>query len=71
MFILMQKNHREVYIERYSRRMLVAWSIAIFHVTKHTYILWAYIYISKIIPDCKILCMKLLHDTKCNRGDEK
>ena len=33
----MQKNHREVYTERYSRRMLVAWSIAIFHVTKHTY----------------------------------
>ena len=33
----MKKNHREVYIERYSRRMLVAWSIAIFHVTKHTY----------------------------------
>ena len=33
----MKKNHREVYIERYLRRMLVAWSIAIFHVTKHTY----------------------------------
>ena len=70
MFILMQKNHRQVCIERYSRRMLVAWSIAIFHVTKCTCIMGLHIYF-KNYTRLQILHMKLLHDAQSNRGDAK